>query len=191
MHGRAAVWHSYLRLLQMGFTKLRCCQRTGALLPHRFSFSPASRGVFFSVALSVGLPRPAVSWHLALRSPDFPHARARDCPARSRLYYTLSYEQCIELTLRPSRAPYLFLANALDGRSPPGARSRENLRHRACPRCLIWAWEFQNLNVMFPRRLVFSSSFLLLWVGRTLEFFRPERTLNETLFVSGGCAFCP
>ena len=28
MHGRAAVWHSYLRLLQMGFTKLRCCQRT-------------------------------------------------------------------------------------------------------------------------------------------------------------------
>ena len=84
MHGRAAVWHSYLRLLQMGFTKLRCCQRTGALLPHRFSFSPASRGVFFSVALSVGLPRPAVSWHLALWSPDFPHACARGCPAHSR-----------------------------------------------------------------------------------------------------------
>ena len=84
MHGRAAVWHSYLRLLQMGFTKLRCCQRTGALLPHRFSFSPACRGVFFSVALSVGSPRPAVSWHLALGSPDFPHACARDCPAHSR-----------------------------------------------------------------------------------------------------------
>ena len=37
-------------------------------------------GVFFSVALSVGSPRPAVSWHPALRSPDFPrmlreHAR--------------------------------------------------------------------------------------------------------------------
>ena len=84
MHGRAAVWHSYLRLLQMGFTKLRCCQRTGTLLPHRFSFSPACRGVFFSVALSVGSPRPAVSWHLALGSPDFPHACARDCPAHSR-----------------------------------------------------------------------------------------------------------
>ena len=40
MHGRAAVWHSYLRLLQMGFSKPRCCQRAGALLPHRFSFSP-------------------------------------------------------------------------------------------------------------------------------------------------------
>ena len=33
------------------------------------------RGVFFSVALSVGSPRPAVSWHPALWSPDFPHAR--------------------------------------------------------------------------------------------------------------------
>ena len=39
MHGRAAVSHSYLRLLQMGFTKpLHCCN-AGALLPHRFSFS--------------------------------------------------------------------------------------------------------------------------------------------------------
>ena len=49
----------------------------GALLPHRFSFSPrASRGgVFFSVALSVASPRPAVSRHPALWSPDFPHAR--------------------------------------------------------------------------------------------------------------------
>lgn len=120
MHGRAAVWHSYLRLLQMGFTKLRCCQRTGALLPHRFSFSPARRGVFFSVALSVGSPRPAVSWHLALGSPDFPHACARDCPAHSRLYYTLFYEQCIELTLQPSQAPHLGSPNRLDGRSPPG-----------------------------------------------------------------------
>ena len=46
MHGRAAVWHSYLRLLQMGFSKPRCCQRAGALLPHRFSFSPACAGEF-------------------------------------------------------------------------------------------------------------------------------------------------
>ena len=37
-----------------------------------------SAGVFFSVALSVGSPRPVVNWHLALRSPDFPHAEARD-----------------------------------------------------------------------------------------------------------------
>ena len=74
---RATVWRSYLRLLQMGFAKPRRCRRAGALLPHRFSFSPVPRrggGVFFSVALSVGSPRPAVSWHLALWSPDFPHA---------------------------------------------------------------------------------------------------------------------
>ena len=45
---------------------------------------PRSRGVFFSVALSVGSPRPAVSWHLALGSPDFPHAEARDRLARLR-----------------------------------------------------------------------------------------------------------
>lgn len=37
-------------------------------------FSRLRGGVYFSVALSVGSPRPAVSWHLALWSPDFPHA---------------------------------------------------------------------------------------------------------------------
>jgi len=40
-------------------------------------------GVFFSVALSVGSRRPAVSWHPALWSPDFPHAFARGRPAHS------------------------------------------------------------------------------------------------------------
>ena len=34
----------------------------------------AQVGVFFSAALSVGLPRLAVSQHPALWSPDFPHA---------------------------------------------------------------------------------------------------------------------
>ena len=40
-------------------------------------------GVFFSAALSVGLPRPAVSWHPALWSPDFPHTNVRSRPAHS------------------------------------------------------------------------------------------------------------
>lgn len=39
---RATVSRSYLRLLQMGFSKPRRCRRAGALLPHRFSFSPVS-----------------------------------------------------------------------------------------------------------------------------------------------------
>ena len=67
------------------------CQ--AALLPTRWCaltapfqlFSRSSGGVFFSVALSVGSPRPAVSWHLALRSPDFPRTPegVRDRLARS------------------------------------------------------------------------------------------------------------
>ena len=36
---KGTVSRSYLRLLQMGFTKPRRCRRAGALLPHRFSFS--------------------------------------------------------------------------------------------------------------------------------------------------------
>lgn len=52
-------------------------------------FSVRTRGVFFSVTLSVGSPRPAVSRHPTLRSPDFPHhprpstrrSRCRDRPA--------------------------------------------------------------------------------------------------------------
>ena len=42
----------------------------------------AVTGVFFSVALSVGSPRPAVSRHPALWSPDFPHRDAEAPPAR-------------------------------------------------------------------------------------------------------------
>ena len=58
----------------MGFVKPPRYRDAGALLPHRFSFSPrVAWGVFFSVTLSVGSPRPAVSRHPALRSPDFPH----------------------------------------------------------------------------------------------------------------------
>ncbi len=55
-------------------------------------FSRISGGVSFSVALSVGLPRPAVSWHLALWSPDFPHVayapRSRLAHSRVVFYHT-------------------------------------------------------------------------------------------------------
>src|SRR5579863_4267092 len=56
----------------------------GALLPHRFTLActghPAIGGLF-SVALSCGSPRLAVSQHPALWSPDLP----RPVPARRRL----------------------------------------------------------------------------------------------------------
>ena len=46
---RATVSRSYLRLLRMGFSKPRRYRRAGALLPHRFSFSPvAARRSAFS-----------------------------------------------------------------------------------------------------------------------------------------------
>ena len=89
--GRADLSRSYLLLLRVGFAKPPRCRDAGALLPHRFSFSPADRGggVFFSVALSVGSRRPAVSWHPALWSPDFPHAPAFG--ARGRLAHSTTY----------------------------------------------------------------------------------------------------
>lgn len=70
--------------LLFAFAPDGACQ--AAVLPRRWwSLTPpfqlfsqrlaAPAGVFFSAALSVGLPRLAVSQHPALWSPDFPHAR--------------------------------------------------------------------------------------------------------------------
>ena len=68
--------------LLFAFAPEGACQ--AAVLPRRwwsltppFQLFPAANrpqvGVFFSAALSVGLPRLAVSQHPALWSPDFPH----------------------------------------------------------------------------------------------------------------------
>ena len=62
---------------------VRSYRTVSAFLPFLRAEARVRGGVFFSVALSVGSPRPAVSWHLALWSPDFPHAEARDRLARS------------------------------------------------------------------------------------------------------------
>lgn len=53
---------------------VRSYRTVSAFLPLPRAEARVRGGVFFSVALSVGSPRPAVSWHLALWSPDFPHA---------------------------------------------------------------------------------------------------------------------
>ncbi len=53
-------------------TAAACCHRRGALLPHHFTLTRVAAGGIFSVALSVGSRRPGVTWHPALRSPDFP-----------------------------------------------------------------------------------------------------------------------
>ena len=53
----------------------RCLHRDGELLPRHFNLAPTSRGGIFSVALSVGSPRPAVSRHPARWCSDFPPSR--------------------------------------------------------------------------------------------------------------------
>lgn len=82
---RATVWRSYLRLLQMGFTKPRCCQRAGALLPHRFSFSPDKRGsLLFCGTYPSGLPAQPLAGILPCGARTFlaPDGYAAVWPAR-------------------------------------------------------------------------------------------------------------
>jgi hypothetical protein len=52
-----------------------CCHPRGALLPHHFTLTGTACAAlrrYLSVALSVGSRLPGVTWHRALRSPDFP-----------------------------------------------------------------------------------------------------------------------
>jgi len=79
----------YLVLLRVGFTlppplPTPRCALTAPFHPYRpLSPEAIAAGGIFSVALSVGLHPPGVTWHPALWSPDFPpcHKRHSDCPA--------------------------------------------------------------------------------------------------------------
>src|SRR5437870_2908584 len=48
------------------------CRTRGGLLPHRFTLTLWIQGGLFSVALSVALRRPGVTWQSARWSSDFP-----------------------------------------------------------------------------------------------------------------------
>jgi len=67
---RSGVCLRKVTLLQVGFTESDVTAATRALLPHAFTLAPralASQGRgLLSVALSLGLPPPAVSRHPAL-----------------------------------------------------------------------------------------------------------------------------
>lgn len=80
---------------------------TGALLPHRFTLTARSgaRAVCFLLHYSVGLPRPAVSWHHALCCPDFP------------------------LVLPPAAAPSSQALIVADGRLRPGYQFLHHFFH--------------------------------------------------------------
>ena len=116
MHGRAAVWHSYLRLLQMGFSKPRCCQRAGALLPHRFSFSPACAGEFTFL------------WHFPSGRPAQPLAGILPFGARTFLTYARAIARPTQRTiLADGTMVRSFLVFAL----PPSCCRHEGERRKS------------------------------------------------------------
>jgi hypothetical protein len=77
-------------LLRVGFTVPRTVTGRAVRSYRTFSPLPAPKrlGGMFSVALSVGSRRPGVTWHLALRSPDFPLRKRSDCLADSSVHCT-------------------------------------------------------------------------------------------------------
>src|SRR4051812_48474358 len=80
--GRAVLERLRRSVLPLGlapggvYLAIPVARDAGGLLHHRFTLTPvlADRGGLFSVALSRGSPRVAVSNHPALWSPDFPRA---------------------------------------------------------------------------------------------------------------------
>jgi len=72
--------HPYLALLRVGFALPSAVTRDAVRSYRTFSPLPpvpeGTGGGSFSVALSVGSRLPGVTWHPALRSPDFPPSLA-------------------------------------------------------------------------------------------------------------------
>ena len=64
-HPAAPIWSCS----RWGLPCRRRCRRRGALLPHPFTLTPASRGGLLSVALSLGSPPAAVSRHRVSMEP--------------------------------------------------------------------------------------------------------------------------
>ena len=101
----------YLVLLRVGFALPPVlpparCALTAPFHPCRAPLR--ARGGLFSVALSVGSRPPGVTWHPALRSPDFPpplNTRSSGCPADSRRVQcgtrTRSFKTAIGARARP------------------------------------------------------------------------------------------
>ena len=81
---RTTPMDPYLALLRVGFTLPRVLPRAVRSYRTISPLPPPKRvGGIFSVALSVGLRPPGVTWHPVLWSPDFPPAEASDCLAGS------------------------------------------------------------------------------------------------------------
>src|SRR5687767_12244634 len=90
----------YLALLPAGFAlpsplPSTRCALTAPFQPCRHAC--ARLGGVFSVALSVGLRPPGVTWRRAMRSPDFPPRPCgrSDCLADSRSYLRTPGDRCV------------------------------------------------------------------------------------------------
>jgi hypothetical protein len=105
--------------------------------------SPVAAGGIFSVALSVDSHPPGITWHPALRSPDFPRGKRyrplRDCLADSRFHYRRS---------SPARQVFKgFVTKSRNRASPPvfsDARIRM-FRHEGGPKMLTYAVSCRTL----------------------------------------------
>ena len=124
---RATAWHSYLRLLQMGFTKPRRCRRAGALLPHRFSFSPGTPGEF------------SFLWHFPSGHPAQPLAGILPCGART--FLALSHAAA-----RPTRMLHCNLLQCALAKRRSNHKGPHNVRSLkvslAIYECGVTAWCF-------------------------------------------------
>ena len=94
-----------------GLPCLRCYHRSGELLPRHFTLIPIRSGRCVSVALSVGLPRPAVSGHPTRWSSDFPPRLGVGAVARP---------------------PCAVAIVTLEWPTPPPTASHPHRRSRAC-----------------------------------------------------------
>jgi hypothetical protein len=123
-----------------------CCQARGGLLPHRFTLTPGIGGGLFSVALSVALRRPGVTWQSTLWSSDFPR---RTLPAGTPRpsHPTATREQTYRRHHARGKASAPNAAAAAQGcrsatalpraRKPPRSRKARSRRSRRRPRVSV------------------------------------------------------
>jgi len=140
-----------------------CYHARGALLPHPFTLTGSSKrtGGLLSVALSVGSNPPGVTWHPALRSPDFPPAErlsrktilqpATTWPTRRTDYTLATASRAYPVTFRSysRRHPFAQARRAVDAVCREARHQCARPVPAAAPR-RVSAWFFERTNCLPP-----------------------------------------
>ena len=84
---RAILYLFLSPCFKWGLHSLSCYQQSGKLLPYLSTLTHMIYRRFISVALSLESPPPAVNWHPALWSPDFPHFFNKSATIQPTLIY--------------------------------------------------------------------------------------------------------